>query len=318
MKYRQLGKSGLKISELALGSWLTFGEKLGLKESKTCIHYAYEQGINFFDTAEVYSNGAAEEMVGSVLKAFRRESLVVATKIFWGGEGPNDVGLSRKHLIEGTKNSLKRLQLDYVDLLYCHRPDPATPIEETLRAMDYLVRAGLVFYWGTSEWPAQDIDTAYQLAKELGCTPPSMEQSQYNLFHRHRIEEEYAALYSQYQMGTTTFAPLAFGLLSGKYNDSMPLNARLTRYPQWCSSDMEKRIAKVKHLIPLAKKLDASLAQLAIAWCLKKNNISSVILGTSSLDQLKENLASLSVAEKLSDSIIEEIEAITFIKAEAT
>jgi voltage-dependent potassium channel beta subunit len=315
MQYRQLGKSGLKISALSFGSWLTFGEKIGLEEAKICLKHAYDHGVNFFDNAEVYRNGLSEEVMGKAIKAFRRESLVISTKIFWGGEAPNDVGLSRKHLIEGTRNSLKRLQLDYVDLLYCHRPDPTTPIEETVRAMDYLVREGLALYWGTSEWKAEEITMAYQLAKELGCIPPSMEQPQYNLFHRQRVEQEYMPLYAHYGMGTTTFAPLAFGLLSGKYNEGIPPDARLAQYPEWRAADMETRIDKVKNLVPIAKEQGCTLAQLAIAWCLKKPHVNSVILGASSLEQLKENLHSLNVAEQLTAHVIEKMEVITSIES---
>lgn len=310
MQYRQLGKAGLKVSALSFGSWLTFGEKIGLDEAKACMRYAFDQGINFFDNAEVYGNGRAELIMGEALKGFRREDVVVATKIFWGGKGPNDVGLSRKHLIEGTKNSLRRLQLDYVDMLFCHRPDPATPIEETVRAMDYLVRSGQAFYWGTSEWSAEQISAAYEIAEKLGCIPPSMEQSQYNLFHRDRIEQEYAQLYDKYGMGVTSFSPLASGLLSGKYNDGMPKEGRLVLYPEWRSPDMEQRIVKTRELASVVKSLECTLAQLAIAWCLKNSHVSSVIVGASSLDQLGENLKALTIAEQLNSDILQHIERV--------
>lgn len=307
MEYRQLGKSGLKISSLSFGSWLTFGDQIGVQEAKVCMRYAFENGINFFDNAEVYANGKAEEIMGDVLKDFRRESFVVSTKIFWGGDGPNDVGLSRKHVLEGTRNSLKRLKLDYVDLLYCHRPDPSTPIEETVRAMDYLVRSGQALYWGTSEWSAEEIESAHQISKELGCIPPTVEQPQYNLFHHQRVEEEYAPLCAKYGMGLTTFSPLAFGILSGKYNQGMPAGSRLAENPMWRSEDMEQRIQKARALLPIAESLNCTLSQLAIAWCLKNIHVSSVIVGASNLEQLKENMLALPVVENLNEKILGEI-----------
>lgn len=311
MQYRHLGRAGIKISALSFGSWLTFGDQLGVKEAKACMKYAYEKGVNFFDTAEVYAQGQAEIIMGEALKEFKREDLVISTKLFWGGNGPNDVGLSRKHLLEGTKNSLKRLQLDYVDLIYCHRPDPNTPIEETVWAMDYLVRAGYAFYWGTSEWSAEQINQAYEIAQQHQCIPPTMEQPQYNLFHRQRVEEEYAPLYSKYQLGTTIWSPLDKGVLSGKYNLGIPSHSRLDIQPQWRGQDLEKRIEKVKALVPIAENLGCSLAQLAIAWCLKNPNVSSVILGASKVTQLEENLKALEVVERIDEGIMKTIEVLT-------
>lgn len=310
MQYNNLGRCGLKISELSFGSWLTFADTLNLNAAKKCMHYAFEQGINFFDNAEVYASGESEIMMGEILKEFRRESIIVSTKIFWSGDGPNDVGLSRKHLIEATKNSLKRLQLDYVDLLFCHRPDPTTPIVETVLAMDYLVRSGYAFYWGTSEWSAEELESAYQIANEMRCIPPTMEQPEYNLFCRKRIENEYQQLYKKYGLGTTTWSPLASGLLTGKYNNGIPNDCRLARSPQWRKPDMEERIEKVKKLAPLANKLNCDLSQLAIAWCLKNPNVSTVILGASNIDQLKINLGALEIKNKLSDSVLNEIDKI--------
>jgi voltage-dependent potassium channel beta subunit len=310
MKYNYLGRSGLQLSELSFGSWLTFASKLGIDEAHACMHFAFERGVNFFDNAEVYANGESEVLMGKILKNFSREEIIVSSKIFWGGNKPNSIGLSRKHLIEGTKNALKRLQLDYVDLLFCHRPDPNTPVEETVRTMDYLINNGYALYWGTSEWSANQIDVAHQIAKALNCIPPIMEQPQYNLFHRQRVEVEYAPLYKEYGLGITTWGPLAYGLLTGKYNDGIPADSRLGRQPAWRSPDMAQRVAKVKQLAPLAKELNCTLAQLALAWCLTKPHVSSVIIGASSIEQLRENLQAIEVKKNLTHEIIARIESI--------
>ncbi|MBA2655659.1 MAG: aldo/keto reductase [Tatlockia sp.] len=313
MQYNYLGKSGLQISELSLGSWLTFGNQLGIDNARQCMRYAFEQGINFFDNAEVYAQGESEKIMGQVLKDFKREDIVVSTKIFWGGEKSNAIGLSRKHLIEGTKNSLERLQLDYVDLLYCHRPDPNTPIEETVRAMDYLINSGKAFYWGTSEWSAEQIVSAHEAAKAMNCIPPTMEQPEYNLFHRHRVELEYKPLYDRYGLGTTIWSPLASGLLTGKYNKEIPADSRLGKEPQWRSQDMNERIEKVKNLVPIARALNCTLAQLALAWCLTNPKVSSVIVGASSLNQLRENLKAIDLKKQLTPDLIATIESFTKI-----
>jgi voltage-dependent potassium channel beta subunit len=310
MEYRQLGKAGIRLSALSFGSWLTFGDQVGFKEAKSLMHFAFDQGVNFFDNAEGYGHGQAEIIMGDALKSFRREDLVISTKIFWGGKGINDQGLSRKHLIEGTKNSLKRFQLDYVDLLYCHRPDPMTPIEETVCAMNDLIRGGYALYWGTSEWSAEQIDMAYKLSYQLHCIPPSMEQPRYNMFYRHRVEQEYVPLYSRHGMGITTWSPLSSGLLSGKYNFGLPSEARLTKYPQWRENDMEDRLEIVGALIPIAQELDCTLAQLAIAWCLKNPHVSSVILGATKEAQLSENLGAIHVVGLLDDNILKRIDTI--------
>jgi voltage-dependent potassium channel beta subunit len=311
VEYNHLGKSGLKISQLSFGSWLTFGGKLDENKAKECINYAYEQGVNFFDNAEVYANGLSESIMGKVIKGYRRESLVVSTKIFWSGKGPNDVGLSRKHLFEATKNSLKRLDLEYVDLLYCHRPDPNTPIVETVRAMSDLVQQGYAFYWGTSEWSAAHVMEAYQLAEQLNCIPPSVEQPEYNLFKRERVEQEYLELYKRYGIGLTTWAPLAFGILSGKYSNGIPPNSRLAQESEWKHPDFPQRVEKTKRLMLLAEDLDCTVGQLAIAWCLKNPHVSSVILGASNVEQLAENLNSLAFVDKLTPDFMKKIEMIT-------
>lgn len=310
MQYNPLGRCGLKISELSFGSWITFGKQFGVKEARTLMHYAFEQGINFFDNAESYAQGSAESIMGEVIREFRREEIVVSTKIFWGGQGPNDTGLSRKHLIEGTKNSLKRLQTDYVDLLFCHRPDPTTPIAETVLAMDYLIRNGYAFYWGTSEWTADQIESAYQIAKELHCIPPTMEQPEYNMFRRERVEQELLPLYKKYGLGTTIWSPLAYGILTGKYNDGIPEDSRLARETWLQKSDLMTRISKAQKLTVLAKELNCTLAQLALAWCLKNPYVSTVILGASKLEQLQENLGACAVKEKLDQEVMKQIEVI--------
>ena len=317
MEYRKVGKWGLRISELSLGSWLTFGKQMDLSEARKVMHAAYDAGINFFDTAEAYNSGVAEYIMGQVLKDFKREEIVVSTKIFWWNDKPNQTGLSKKHFVEGLYNSLKRLQLDYVDIVYCHRPDLETPLEETLFAIDYVLRQGMALYWGTSEWPADLLMKAHKLCKEMNCMPPIVEQPQYNMLVRERVEKEYAPLYKEeYGMGLTTWSPLASGILTGKYIDGIPENSRLATFPNlrknleekgWLSEEMNEKLRKLKGI---AKDLGGTLAQLAIAWILKNPNVSSVILGVTSTQQLEENLKSLEIKDKLSDDIMKEIEGI--------
>jgi voltage-dependent potassium channel beta subunit len=316
MNYRKVGKWGLRISELSLGSWLTFGNQLDIAAAKEIVRESFKNGINFFDTAEAYENGMAESMLGEVLKEFRRSDIVVSTKIFWAGNGPNDRGLSRKHLLEGTWASLKRLQLDYVDIVYCHRPDPETPIEETVLAMDYLVRNGLALYWGTSEWSAEQLENAHKACKELNCIPPIVEQPQYNLLDRDRVEKEYLPIYEKYGMGLTTFSPLASGILTGKYNNGIPEDSRLARFPglrkhmEESGILSEKTFEKLQKLQKIADELGAKLSQLALAWCLLNPHVSSVILGVSRLEQLHENLKALEIKEKITEDVEKEIRKI--------
>ena len=248
MQYNKLGKAGIRISEISFGSWITFGKQIDLNQVKTLMHTAFDHGINFFDNAESYAHGDAETLMGKAIKEFRREDLVISTKIFWGGNGPNDTGLSRKHLIEGTKNSLRRMQFDYVDLLYCHRPDPNISIEETVLAMDHLVRSGLAFYWGTSEWSADQIEEAYITAEKLNCIKPSMEQPKYNLFFRDHLEKDYLKIFEKYGMGTTTWSPLASGILSGKYNQGIPRDSRLAKETWLVPENFMQLIEKTKQL----------------------------------------------------------------------
>lgn len=310
MQYNKLGRAGIRVSEISFGSWITFGKQIGLEEVKKLMHTAFDHGINFFDNAEAYAHGEAEVLMGRAIKEFHREDLVISTKIFWGGNGPNDTGLSRKHLLEGTKNSLHRMQLDYVDLLFCHRPDPSTPIEETVLAMDFLVRNAYALYWGTSEWSADQITEAFAVAEKLNCIKPSMEQPKYNIFFRDHLEKDYLKLFEKYGLGTTTWSPLASGILSGKYNQGIPRESRLAKETWLVPDNFMQLIDKTKKLSELAKDLECSLAQLAIAWCLKNPNVSSVITGATKIEQLTDNLGALDVKGKLTPDIMKKIDNI--------
>jgi len=315
MNYRRLGKSGIKLSELSLGAWVTYGEQVGQDVAEKCMAAAYEHGVNFFDNAEGYGGGQAEIVMGNVIKklGWRREDIVVSTKIFWGGNGPNDTGLSHKHVIEGMNNALKRLQLDYVDLVFCHRPDPNTPIEETVRAMDQVVRSGKAYYWGTSEWSAAEVMRADGLARQYDLTPPSMEQPQYNMFVRERVEKEYDILYRELGYGTTIWSPLASGLLSGKYNQGIPKGSRAAMQGyEWLRENVltPDRIDIVKKLVPVAEEVGCSMPQLALAWCLKNPNVSTVITGASRPEQVHENMKTLDVLPKMTPEVMDRIEMI--------
>jgi voltage-dependent potassium channel beta subunit len=315
MNYRRLGNAGLKLSELSLGSWVTYGGQVGEEVAVKCMSIAYDNGVNFFDSAEAYADGKAEVVMGNVFKklGWPRESIVVSSKVFWGGDGPNDKGLSRKHIFEACRKSLKRLQLDYLDLFFCHRPDPNTPIEETVRAMDDLVHQGKILYWGTSEWSAADIMRAHGLAREYGLTPSQMEQPQYNMLHRERVEQEYLPLYREMGLGTTIWSPLASGLLSGKYAKGIPSGSRATLAGyEWLRENTitPQNIEKAKQLEPIARDLGCTLAQLALAWCLNNPNVSTVITGASRPEQVSENMKSLEVASKLDSGVLERIEDI--------
>ncbi|HKM78516.1 MAG TPA: aldo/keto reductase [Candidatus Bathyarchaeia archaeon] len=315
MNYRRLGSAGIKISELSLGAWITYGGQVGEDVALKCMSAAYDAGVNFFDNAEVYSDGNAEIVMGNVIKKLRwqRESIVVSSKVFWGGDGPNDSGLSRKHIFEACCNSLKRLQLEYLDLFFCHRPDPNTPIEETVRAMDDLIHQGKILYWGTSEWSGVDIMRAHGLAREHGLTPPQMEQPQYNLLHRDRVEKEYLPLYREIGLGTTIWSPLASGLLTGKYNKGIPSGSRATLQGyDWLKESVitPQNIEKVKKLQMIAKDIGCTLAQLALAWCLKNPNVSTVITGASRPEQVDENMKALEVVSQLDPGVIDRIEEV--------
>ncbi|PQJ33556.1 alcohol dehydrogenase [Salinibacter sp. 10B] len=315
MEYRRLGRSGLKVSALSYGSWVTFGDQIDTDRAAECMQIAYDHGVNFFDNAEAYAGGQSETMMGEIIQenGWDRTDLVLSTKIFWGGDGPNDQGLSRKHILEGTRAALDRLQTDYVDLVYCHRPDVETPIEETVRAMNYLVNQGYAHYWGTSEWSAQQIRHAYELARREHLVPPTMEQPQYNMFHRERVEREYSLLYDDIGLGTTVWSPLASGLLTGKYNDGIPDDSRLaTEGYEWLQDHvlLEERIEKVQKLSDVADDLGCATAQLALAWCLQTPNVSTVITGASKPSQVEENMQALDVADHLDAETMGRIESI--------
>jgi voltage-dependent potassium channel beta subunit len=318
MEYRYLGSSGLKVSALSYGAWVTFGTQINEDQALELMKTAYEAGVNFFDNAEAYAGGEAETIMGNVIKraGWKRSDLVLSTKIFWGGKGPNDRGLSRKHIIEGVDAALKRLQTDYVDLVFAHRPDFHTPIEETVRAFNHVIDQGKAFYWGTSEWSATEIMEAYAVARREHLIPPQMEQSQYNMFHRERIEAEYAHLYKEIGLGTTIWSPLASGLLTGKYNKEMPEGTRASlegyewlrkRFTDETAID---RIQRVGELIPIAEEIGASMAQMALAWTLKNPNISTTITGASRPEQITENMKALDFVDTLTPEVMERTEAV--------
>ena len=315
MEYRRLGKSGLKVSVFSFGSWVTFSNQLNEKAATELMEYAYDNGINFFDNAEIYANGNSEIIMGKILKktGWSRDTYILSSKVFWGGEKPTQIGLSRKHITDGCHAALKRLQVEYIDLFFCHRPDPETPIEETVRAMDVLIQQGKVLYWGTSEWEADQITEAYEIAEIFNLTPPTMEQTEYNLFNHGKIEKDYLLLYKKYGLGTTIWSPLASGLLTGKYNHGFPSNSRVyVKGYEWLKEQFEsdetiQKIGKVKELQPIAERLEISLTQLALGYCLKNPNVSTIILGASKKEQLKENLGTLSIVDKITDSTIKDI-----------
>lgn len=312
MEYRFLGSAGLRVSALSFGSWVTFGEQMDEKLAAECMKESYDAGVNFFDNAEAYASGLSEIMMGKILasQGWKRSDLVLSTKIFWGGEGPNDTGLSRKHIIEGCHAALRRLQTDYVDLIFCHRPDVYTPIEEVVWSMNLLIQQGKALYWGTSEWSAERIREAHDFARREHLIPPQMEQPEYNMFKRDRVEQEYERLYSEIGLGTTIWSPLASGVLTGKYNDGIPEGSRLAMPEyEWLKKRLlkagwEEKIEKTRKLEKIATELGCSLAQLAIAWCLMNPDVSSVITGASHPEQVRENMKALKVAEDLDEDLL--------------
>ncbi|KAF1313166.1 K+ channel protein, partial [Globisporangium splendens] len=321
MKYRYLGNSDLLVSTLSFGSWVTFDGNFGADEAYAIMVKAFEGGVNFFDNAEGYAAGKSEEIMGQVVQkgiqngVWTREDLVISTKILFGAKanlGPNDQGLSRKHIVEGTKASLKRLQMDYVDVIFCHRPEAATPIEETVLAMNFVINQGWAFYWGTSEWTSSDIIEACEIADRLGLIRPIVEQPQYHIFERSRVEFDYVNLYKKYKLGLTTWSPLAYGILTGKYSSGIPeKGTRLSnKFLASLQPNLDDRIAKTDKLKVIADELGCSLAQLAIAWCASNSNVSTVILGASSVHQLEENLKANAVIDKITPEIKARIDEI--------
>ena len=318
MEYRRLGKSGLRVSEFSYGSWVTFAKQVDVAPAKEMLTAAYEAGINFFDNAEGYEQGRSELVMGQAIEelGWSRDSYIVSSKVFWGGTKPTQKGLSAKHVTEACHMALKRLRVDHLDLYFCHRPDIETPIVETVRAMHNLVAQGKVLYWGTSEWSGQQITEAHGVATAHSLTPPTMEQPQDNLFERHKVESDYAPVYDTFGRGTTIWSPLASGLLTGKYNDGMPNDARanLAGY-EWLrdtftSDEGRAKIEKVKALAKVADGAGLSLIHLALLWCLRNPRVSTVILGASRVSQLTDNLAALSQKAKLTDDVVAAVEAV--------
>ena len=317
MKYRQLGKTGIRVSELSFGSWVTFHNQADVKLAQNMMAAAYDAGVNFFDNAEVYAGGKSEQVMGDALKKlkWRRGSYLVSTKIYWGlHDGINEKNtLNRKRLIEGINGSLERLQMEYVDLLYCHRPDATTPIEETVWAMHNIIEWGKALYWGTSEWSAAEITQAIEIAERHHLHKPVVEQPQYNMFARNRMEGEYARFYKDYNYGSTIWSPLASGLLSGKYQKGIPKDSRgaLKGY-DWLKDSLtnKEKLAKVAALEPIAKELGCKLSQLALAWCLKNPFVSTVITGASRVEQVTENMQASEVVDKITPEIMERIDVI--------
>jgi len=319
MEYRRLGSTGLKLSALSYGAWVTFGRQVGRSDARELIALAYDHGVNFFDNAETYNAGDAERLMGDVIADLRlpRDAYCVSSKVYFGASTdpkPTQRGLSRKHVFDACHQALERLHVDYLDLYFCHRPDPDTPVVETVWAMDALVRQGKVLYWGTSEWPAELIAEAHRVARENHLVAPSMEQPQYNLLHRDRVEKEYASLYEQHGMGATIWSPLASGLLTGKYNDGIPDDSRLGQAGNgWLRDalleDGGAKLKTVRALAPIAAELGLPMARFALAWCLKNPHVSTVILGASKKAQLEENLMALDAVKLLDEAVMRKIDA---------
>jgi len=319
MQYRIMGKTGLQLSVLSYGSWVTFAKQIDDSISDRLMSIAYDNGVNFFDNAEVYSRGESEKMMGRVLKTkdWERSSYTVSSKVFFGWRGennrPNQTGLSRKHIIEACHEALQRLQVDYLDIFFCHRPDKKVPIEEVVWSMNILIQQGKILYWGTSEWSAAEIMEAHMIAKELRLIGPAVEQPEYNLFHRDKMEVEYYTIFKNIGMGTTIWSPLASGLLTGKYNDGIPEGSRLALEGfEWLKDRTlsEEKIGRVRELGKLAADLGTSTATLSLAWCIHNPNVTTAILGATKEEQLKQNLQALEVLPKLTDEVVNKIEGI--------
>ena len=319
MEYRRMGKTGLQLSLLSYGSWVTFAKQIDDSASDKLMSLAYDNGINFFDNAEVYSRGESEKMMGRILKqkTWERSSYVVSSKVFFGWRGeankPNQIGLSRKHIVEACHEALERLQVEYLDLFFCHRPDKNVPIEEVVRTMNSLIQQGKILYWGTSEWAGPEIVEAHMVARELGLEGPAMEQPQYNLFERFKMEVDYYTIFRNIGMGTTIWSPLASGLLTGKYNKGIPAGSRLALEGfEWLKDRTlsEQRISNVAKLASVADELNTSLATLSIAWCIRNPNVTTAILGATKEEQLLENLKALEIYPKLTEELIARIDEI--------
>lgn len=313
MHYRRLGHSGLKVSEISLGSWVTFGSQVNEEIASDLLHAAYDAGINFFDNADMYAEGLSEEVMGRSIKDLPRHALVLSSKVFWPTmPGPNGRGLSRKHIVESIHATLKRMNTDYLDLYFCHRFDPDTPVEEVVYTMDTLIRQGKILYWGTSEWRAWQINEAVNVAKQHHLAPPTMEQPQYNMFHRRRVEMELSPICREHGIGLTTWSPLYYGILTGKYNDGIPEGSRASLDSMaWIRDRITpERMGIVRELSQVADDLHVSMAQLALAWLLRRKEVSSVITGATNIRQLQDNLDSAEAVEKLSDDVLERIEQI--------
>ena len=325
MEYRFLGRSGLRVSALSFGSWVTFGDQIDEDIAYDSMKEAYDAGVNFFDNAEVYAEGESEIMMGNIIQkaGWKRTDLVLSTKIFWGGEGPNDQGLSFKHIKEGTEAALERLQTDYVDLVFCHRPDKDTPIGETVWGMNQMIKEGKALYWGTSEWSARQIRQAYDFARQEHLRPPLMDQPQYNMFRREKVEKEFAPLYDEIGLGTTIWSPLASGLLTGKYNDGVPDDSRLSldKY-KWLRENLletesgKRKLEKVEKLAKVSDEAGLTMPELALAWCLKNKNVSTVITGASKPEQVKQNMKAMDKVDSITGDIMEKIEEILDNKPE--
>ncbi len=313
MHYRRLGQSGIKVSEISYGAWVTFGNQLSQQEATDLVHAAYDRGINFFDNADVYARGQAEIIMGKAIQGLPREGLVLSSKVFWPTmPGPNGRGLSRKHMTESLHASLRRLQTDYLDIYYCHRFDPDTPVEEVVYTMNIFIQQGKILYWGTSEWTAAQIVEAVGVARQHHLIPPVVEQPQYNMLHRRRVEMELAPVARRFGIGLTTWSPLYSGILTGKYNDGIPEGSRASLENMgWIRDRITPEvIAKVRQLSALAADLGITTAQLAIAWLLRRKEVSSVITGATRMEQLEENLGAAEALDKLGDEVLERIEAI--------
>ncbi len=313
MHYRRIPGAGIKLSEISYGAWVTFGNQLDEKAARELIHVAYDMGVNFFDNADVYAQGQAEILMGKAIRDLPREALVISSKVFWPTmPGPNGRGLSRKHIMESVHASLRRLGTDYLDIYYCHRYDPDTPLEEVVYTMNILIQQGKILYWGTSEWTAAQITQAVYIARQNNLIPPVVEQPQYNMFHRQRVEQELAPICQSLGIGLTTWSPLYFGILTGKYNDGIPEGSRASlENMAWIRDRITpERIAIVRQLSEVAAALGITTAQLAIAWLLRRKEVTSVITGATKLHQLKENIQAAEAVEKLTDEVVQRIEDI--------